>query len=276
MVLTAGVISLISAGSNNAKLSTTSASGGTAPYTQQWYRSTVSSSFTPDSSNILTSQTALILNDTNLIPNTTYYYKVKYTDAVPATVNSTTFTVTTLASSQSLNQFAMAAILGAMDLQVGPQNVVAAQVDATQSTPLYPGQPIKFINNANGIPTIVSSGSDMPNGYILYDQKSQNFSIGARCEIAKTLSCIWLYATSAITRGSMVTLDSTIASGVQQVTGSSTLPIIGEAFDSAIAAGQLIRIILNVPSNMYDTPTGSQDFLMPTQQKFLTGAGDYI
>jgi|GEM_PF-1840298 len=253
MVLTAGTLSLISAGSNSAKLSTTQATGGTAPYTVQWYRDTSGAGFTPGSGNLILNATGLILNNSGLVPNTTYFYKVVYTDSTTSTVESTAFIVTTLPASQGMNQFAMAAILGELDLQSGPKNVVAAQVDASQSIPLYPGQPIKFVNNPYGIPTIISTGTDMPNGYIVYDQKSQNFPAGSCCEIAKTGVCIWLYSTAAITRGSMVTLDPDIAYGVKEVIGTSGLPIIGEAFDQASAAGQLLRIILNVPSNMYDT-----------------------
>jgi len=257
MVLTAGILSLISAGSNGAKLSTTSASGGTAPYTQQWYRSTTDASFTPGAGNIIPNATGLILNDGGLIPNTTYFYKVVYTDATTSTVESAAFTMTTLPASQSMNQLAMSAILGQTDLQQGPKNVVAAQVDASQSTPLYPGQPIKFVNSPYGIPTIVSAGTDMPNGYIVYDQKSPSFTAGMRCEIARTQTCIWLYSTAAIVRGSMVILDPNIASGVRQAEGNSGLPIIGEAFDQATAGGQLFRVILNVPSNMYDSQGGN-------------------
>jgi len=253
MVLTAGVITLISTGSNSAKLSTTQATGGTAPYTVQWYRDTSGAGFTPGSGNLISGATSLVLDDVNLIPNVTYFYKVKYTDAVPNTINSTAVSTTTLPASQNVNQLGMAAILGEMDLQTGPKNVVAAQIDVTQATPLYPGQPVKFMNNVNGIPTVIAAGTEMPNGYIAYDQKSQNFPAGARCEIARTQSCIWLYSTEAISRGSMVTLDPIIASGVRQASGNSGFPIIGEAFDEATGYGQLFRVILNIPSNMFDS-----------------------
>ena len=275
MVLTAGIISLISTGSNSAKLSTTSASGGTPPYIQQWYRDTSGTGFTPGPSNILTSQTDLILNDTNLIPNTQYFYKVVYTDDTSSTVESIALTVTTLPASQGMNQFSMQAILGEMDLQNGSGNVVSSQIDASQLTPLYPGQPIKFVNSPYGIPTMIAAGTSMPNGYITYDQKSPNFPAGSRCEIARKNDCIWLYSTAAINRGSMVVLDPAIASGVKEATGSTNLPIIGEAFDQATAGGQLLRVVLNVPSNMFDNNTSSVTNYAPTQQKFLSGSGNY-
>jgi len=253
MSITAGVITSVFVGPNSAQLSATAATGGTAPYTYQWYRDTSGAGFTPSGSNILTGQTALTLSDTNLIPNTVYYYKVVATDAVPASVTYTALAVTTTPASLNPNQFAMLAIVGTLDLRIGPTNVFAAQIDTTQATSLYPGMPIKFVNNANGIPTVVAAGTNTPNGYICYDQKTPAFTAGMRCEIASTGTCMWLYSTAAITRGTQVTLDQYVPSGVHQVTGSSTLPIVGYAFDQATASGQLIRVVLNAPSFRTDS-----------------------
>lgn len=61
--------------------------GGTAPYTYQWYRSTASG-FTPDGSSLLAGQTAITLSDTGLSRLTAYYYKVVVTDSVAATATS--------------------------------------------------------------------------------------------------------------------------------------------------------------------------------------------
>jgi len=253
MSITAGVLSSVFIGSTTAQLVATAATAGTAPYTYQWYRDTSSSGFTPGGGNILTGQTALTLNDTNLVPNTTYYYKVIATVAVPASATYAVLTVTTTPASLNPNQFAMLAIVGTLDLRIGPTNVFAAQIDTTQATALYPGQPVKFVNNANGIPTVIAAGTSTPNGYICYDQKSPAFTAGMRCEIASTQTCMWLYSTAAIARGTQVTLDPYIASGVRQVTGSSGYPIVGYAFDQATASGQLLRIILNAPSFRVDS-----------------------
>lgn len=274
MTLTAGVISLISASSNTATLSATAASDGTPPYTQQWYRDTSGTGFTPGAGNILTGQTELSLTDNNLVPNTQYFYKLVYTDAVPDTAISTAFVVTTLPVSQGMNQFAMTAILGAIDLISGSKNVVSALIDATQLTPLYAGQRIKFFNSPYALPTIVAAGTSMPSGYIIYDPKSQNFPAGSRCEIARTLECMWLYSTSPIVRGAQVSIDPNVAYGVQALSGSN-LPIVGEAYDQSIGAGQLIRIILNVPSFAYDNDSSALA-IAPTQQVFTNGdSGTY-
>lgn len=254
MSITAGVLSAVFIGSNSAQLSATAATAGTAPYTYQWYRDTSGAGFTPGGGNILTGQTALTLNDTNLIPNTTYYYKVVATDAVPASATYTALTVTTTQASLSQNQFVMLPLLGTLDLSLGLNgSVFAVQIDTTQATALYPGQPVKFVNNANGIPTVIAAGTSNPHGYICYDQKSPSFTAGMRCEIASKNICMFLYSTAAITRGVQVTLDTYIASGVKAVTGSSALPVVGYAYDQATASGQLIRIILDTPSFKLDS-----------------------
>lgn len=248
MALTAGVLTLQSVSSNTDQIVSTSASGGTGPYTQQWYRSTTTG-FTPGSGNILTGQTALTLSDSSLIPNTVYYYKVVYTDVgASTTITSSQLTVTTIPASQSINQFAMAPYLGMLDLKVGNTNVTAAQVDVTQSGLLYNGSAVNVVNGPNGIPTVVGSATDTDNvwGFIVYDIKSQAYPVGARCEIAQAGSCIWLYATTAIARGAQVVLDLTSPGGVQAATGTDT--VIGYAFDQSTAYGQLIRVVLSTPS----------------------------
>ncbi len=276
MVLTAGVLTLISAGSNSARLSSTAASGGTAPYTQQWHKSAEGSGFTPGPTNIITGATSLTLNETNLIPSTTYYYKVVYTDDVPNTVDSDALTVTTATASLDPNQFAMTPFIGELDLKVGG-NVVSAQIDASQILPLYAGQRVKVVpNSGGGLPKVVNNlDVFMPFGYIIYDAKSQSFSVGNRCEIAKTGSCMWLYATTAIDRGAQVCIDEFIQYGVQALNNTS-LPIVGTAYDEAIAPGQLIRVVLDTPSYLYDD-NSNFNMIAPTQQIFTTpGVGAYV
>lgn len=92
--LTAGSISLTSKTDTTVNLSCTAATGGTSPYTYQWYRST-SSGFTPGAGNILSGQTSLTLADTGLTASTTYYYKVVATDSAAATATTSQLAVTT-------------------------------------------------------------------------------------------------------------------------------------------------------------------------------------
>jgi len=79
---------------SNVSLVCPNASGGTGPYTYQWYRSTVSG-FTPGAPNIITGATSQALNDVPPLPNTIYYYICVATDTItPFTVgNSPQFAV---------------------------------------------------------------------------------------------------------------------------------------------------------------------------------------
>lgn len=249
MVLTAGVLTLQSVSANTSQVISTAATGGTGPYTVQWYRSTTTG-FSPGGGNILTGQTALTLSDSGLIPNTVYYYKMIYTDTGHSNdvVTSTQLVVTTVAALQNINQFALSPFLGMLDLKVGPTNVVAMQVDVTQATPIYSASAVNIVNNGNGIPTVVASTADTDNvaGFVAYDIKSKSYSAGDRMEVAMLGTCIWLYATTAITRGAQVCLDLVSPGAVQAAVTSDT--VVGWAFDQATAYGQLIRVILMTPS----------------------------
>jgi titin len=78
--LTAGTASVVSVGGTIATVTVGNASGGTSPYTYQWYRSTTSG-FTPGSGNIIPGATTQTYTDTGLIPGTTYYYVNQVTDS---------------------------------------------------------------------------------------------------------------------------------------------------------------------------------------------------
>lgn len=96
--LTSGTASLVSTGATTASVTCGAASGGTSPYSYQWYRSTTNG-FTPGGGNIVSGATSLTLNDTGLASSTTYYYKLISTDNVSATVTSNQVTATTTSPS---------------------------------------------------------------------------------------------------------------------------------------------------------------------------------
>lgn len=254
MVLTAGILSLLSSGPNNVNLTSTSAIGGTPPYTQQWYRDTASPSFTPGPSNIIAGATNLTLNDTNLISNVTYYYKVVYTDATTATVTSSAFTYTAPAPSQEINSFAQKPLVGEVDLQLGTTNIISCVVAQEQSTPLYGGSRVYALDNDTGIPTVSSVFQVVPRflGYITYDVKSRQYNAGNLCEVAQNGTAIWLFATTPIARMAKVCIDQFVQNGVQALS-STGLNVIGYAYDKAEKYGDLIRVILSTPSSELDT-----------------------
>lgn len=250
MSVTAGALSQVSVSSTTASLLSAVATAGTGPYTYQWYRSTTTG-FTPGGGNIIAGATALSLSDTGLIPNTQYFYKVVATDtgASNATSISSQLAVATSAPVLSQNAFAQTTYLGVVDLMFN-FNTVSVQIDSSQVTALYAGAAVKFVDSIDGVPKVVgcSANSDEVYGFINFDIKNVTFVAGQAAEISMGGNAIYLYATAAIARGAQVQLDLSTNGGVAAKVGSSGADIVGWAYDKASAAGQLIRVRLNVPS----------------------------
>lgn len=249
MTITAGVASVLSVQSNSASLSATAATGATGTVTYQWYRS-ITSGFTPGGGNIISGATALTLQDSGLIPNTPYYWKLQATDSSgPTTVTYTQVTATTTAQQLSQNQFQQSTILGKVDLQYD-YNTVSVVIDSSQATPLWAGSAVKMVDSADGTPKVVGCAADSDEcmGFINYDVKNVAYLAGNAAEISMAGNLIYLYATAAISRGTQVTLDLTSPGSVGPLVSSSGNNIVGWAYDKAPAAGALIRVYLKTPS----------------------------
>jgi hypothetical protein len=91
-ILAAGTVTLTSKTNTTVALSATDAAGGYTPYSYQWERSATGggSGF----SNV-SGQTTRNLSDSGLTSNTTYYYRLKYTDANSTVVYSAEYQTTT-------------------------------------------------------------------------------------------------------------------------------------------------------------------------------------
>ncbi len=251
MAVTAGALSKVLVGQTVANLSSAAATGGTGPYTYQWYRSTTSG-FTPGAGNLISGATALSLADSGLIPGTTYYYEVIATDtgAGNATSDSSQLTVI-MDPGQQPNQFSQSSVVGVVDMRVGPTNVMAAQIDASVANLaapyniVYPGQAVKIVaHNGGGILQIqpCSANSDDCIGFVKWNFKDIQYTAGQNCEICLWGTVVWLVSTSAITQMARACLDVTVVGGVQ-ATGNSSV-VMGWAIDGAAAAGSLIRVML--------------------------------
>lgn len=248
MATTAGALSLVSVSSTSAVLSSAVATGGTGPYTYQWYRSTTTG-FSPGGGNIITGATSLSLSDSGLIPSTQYYYKVVATDSGAVAGTSSQLAVATTQAVQSINAFAQSPQLGMIDMRLD-YDTVAVEIDSSQSGSVLPGQAVKMVDSADGIPKVVACAANADGciGFLNYDIKSKAFVAGDRAEMSQSGNVIYLYATGAIARGAQVTLDVSTVGGVGQLVGSSGASIVGWAFDKAPAAGALIRVKLSSPS----------------------------
>lgn len=248
MAYAVGSISLVSQSPTVNNLVCTAATGGTGPYTYQWYKST-SSGFTPGAGNIITGATGLSLADSAIIPNLTYYYKLISTDTGHSNdlLTATQLAVTSLGIAQDQNLFLQASVVGMIDLKVGPTNVLAMQVDATQATAMYPGQAVTIVDSYDGIPKVIAAAANnsLVHGHIVYDRKSKSFVAGDKMEVAAFGACVYMYATGAIARGAQVTLNVAAPAGVQSKNAGDT--IIGWAYDKAAGYGSLIRVMVEAP-----------------------------
>lgn len=244
MSFAAGALSKVLVGQSTAQLSSAVATGGTGPYTYQWYRSTTTG-FTPGAGNLISGATSLALSDSGLIPGTTYYYKVIATDTGNSNVTATSSQLTVgTEAGLSQNQFAQSPIVGVVDMKVGPTNVIAAQVDSSVVSSILPGQGVKIVaSTAGGIPKVapVSANNDPAIGFAAFNVKDLQYVAGQNLEVALWGTVIWCWATAAIVQFAQVCLDVTYVGGVQPTGGTATA--MGWAFDGCAAAG-LIRVML--------------------------------
>ena len=253
MTITASSLSQVAVAATTVTVLSGAATGGIAPVTYQWYRSTTSG-FTPGSGNSVSGGTSLTLNDSGLIPNTTYYYEMVATDSTASTASSSQIAIVTTAPTLSQNAFAQSPFVGVVDLTIGSTNVIAAIIDASAGTNLYyPGQFVKIVaKNNGGLPSVIgcSAKNDHAFGAIRFNIKDLSYGAGQKCEVAMWGTVIWCYATGAITQFNEVCLDTTSPGGVQATGNTATF--VGTAIDGAANAGVLIRVLL-VPNVAYAT-----------------------
>jgi hypothetical protein len=145
------------------------------------------------------------------------------------------------------NQFAQTVVQGmiALDKSVG---TISVQIDASSGGGLVPGQAVKMVDSAGGIPKVVecAATTDDVFGFINYDMRRAMFGVGDKVEISSMHGNImWMTASAAIARNAKVML---VIAGSKVVTAGTTgNVIIGRALDKAAANGDLIRVIIDLP-----------------------------
>ena len=152
--------------------------------------------------------------------------------------------------SYNQNNFAIAPLLGELDLQGVGGTVITAEADSSVVTALLPGQPVKIVDSANGVPKVVAltANTDFTFGFIKRNVKDQNYAAGEFLELAQGGSFIWLVSNAAIARGANVEVVYDANSGNGAVISSGGVnPIIGYALDKATGANQFIRVALRSP-----------------------------
>lgn len=244
MSLAAGALSKTLIGQTTAQLASAVATGGTGPYTYQWYRSQTNG-FTPGAGSLIAGATALTLSDSGLVAGSTYYYAVIATDTGNANVTVTSAQLTVgLEPSLSQNQFAQQPLVGLVDMKVGPTNILGCQVSISASANIIPGQAVKIVANTNGgVPQVVActGKADPAFGIAVFNMKDIVYKPGQALEVALFGTVVWQYATGAITQLAQVCLDPTYVGGVQATGATATT--LGWALDGAAGPG-LLRVML--------------------------------
>ena len=151
------------------------------------------------------------------------------------------------------NQFAQTPILGQLDLDGGPENVISCLVDNAQATPLVPGQFVKLATTLGGPPHVigVAADTDQSFGVACYNLKDANYPADSRVEIALFGTIIFLNSGEAITRGNSVEMVAATPGNVLVSDGVN--PVVGFALDGATGSGQLIRVYIQAPFAAVDS-----------------------
>lgn len=257
MALAVGPITAVQTFATSAQLSVAAATGGTGPYTYQWYKG-YTSGFTPGAKYLINNATALTFTDTGMQPGTEIYYEVIVTDTGNggATADSAQLGVTTLAGSPlDPNQFMMSNVLG----QPGDgynTGTWSGRIDSSYGTGLIvPATAVKNIAPTGATqgystqPTFVpcTADSDACVGFIFLSIRNQTFTGGSPFEYGSGGDVIYLLPTANGTQGDFAQLDLTVPGGVCSKVGSSGAIIVG-TFQDQPYVGQPCRVKLQLPS----------------------------
>ena len=144
----------------------------------------------------------------------------------------------------NINQFSQSAIQGMVDLRFGGA-VVSCQIDVSSGGALPPGQAVKVVDSAGGVPKVVECAADTDEvfGFIAYDQIHPTFDAYDPCQVALVNggAAMFMTASAAIARNAVVTIV-TASDKVKTSTGGSR--DVGRAYDKAALDGDLIRVLL--------------------------------
>ncbi len=133
--------------------------------------------------------------------------------------------------SQIPNQFSQTVTKGMQDLRFNP-NTIPCAVKSDEATALVPGQLVKLVDSAGGVPkvTAITADTDAVFGAVAYNGKDQSFAAGKAVEIAIAGNVIYMEASAAIARGAAV---MGVVSGAKVASATVGKTTIGFALDKA-------------------------------------------
>lgn len=148
---------------------------------------------------------------------------------------------------QLMNAFTQKPEKGMIDLRISTGSVLSCMVDTSSAGGLVPGQSVKLVNVAGGIPNVVecAANSDDVFGFVTYDIKNASLPAGSAVEIAFNIGTVmFMEASAAIVPYAKV---GVVISGSKVVTATTGLRVVGFALDKAAASGDLIRVVIQLP-----------------------------
>lgn len=147
---------------------------------------------------------------------------------------------------QNQNQFGQTVVQGKLDITPNP-STVSAQIDVSELGTLVPGQSVKMVDSAGGVPKVIACAADSDDvwGLLNYDLKQASFVAGDRVEVsAMRGNVMYMTSSAAIARNAKVMV---VISGAKVATRAGGGVCIGRAYDKATAADQLIRVVIDLP-----------------------------
>jgi len=147
------------------------------------------------------------------------------------------------------NQFTQLPVLGQLDMRLNIQSI-QVQVDSSQATPLVAGQPVKLKTGTpqGGLPRVVActGDDDLIYGFVNYDPKINSYSALQAMSISWFKgNVMYMVAGAAFDRNVNLAIDYTTPGNVNTATTGQT--IIGTPMDVAEEAGDLVRVLINLP-----------------------------
>lgn len=144
------------------------------------------------------------------------------------------------------NQFAQIPIQGQLDLKYNA-DTLSAIIDATSGGGLVPGQSVKMLDSAGGVPKVVECADDADDvfGFINYNIKNKTFEVGDPVELSFFRgNVMYMTSSAAIARNAEVAV---VILGSKVKAAVATDRVVGRAIDKASGADELIRVIVDLP-----------------------------
>lgn len=136
---------------------------------------------------------------------------------------------------QSLNQFLPNRLRGEL-LDWGLSGeVIEVQIDVSQETPLYAGDPVKIVSTSKGkLKAVAGDATDKFVGYIIFNPKHETFKAGDIVSVLLRGAVMSFVTEEAIAAGTIVYYDATDGS-ITATPPASTQSRVGVTFEATAA-----------------------------------------